>query len=143
MMRRILTATAMVVALLVVFAAAPAGAQSCPGRPTVSPPCGPPDVGGEGETPPPETPPENPPEQPPTVEPDVVTPPVIGGNPATPTPVAAPTPRNPTVLESVVRLPLTGTEIGPVGVLGLALTAAGLIFAVAGRRRRTSLDAAV
>lgn len=148
-MRRILTAMAMVVALLVVFAAAPADAQSCPGRPTVSPPCGPPgnpppNVGGEGETPPPppETPPANPPQQPPTVEPDTATPPVIGGNPATPTNPVVPT-KNPTVLESVVRLPLTGTEIGPVGVLGLVLTAGGVVFAVAGRRRRTSLDAAV
>ena len=140
MSRRILATVAVTIALVVLPGAMQADAQVC--GPSPSPPC----VFGEGETPTTtttsttsttstSTTTTTTTTSPPTVEPDEATPPVIDGKPSTPA--------GPTVLESVVRLPLTGTEIGPVGVLGLALTAAGVIFAVAGRRRRTSLDAAV
>lgn len=126
-MRRIVGVVALAVAMAVLPGAAPVGAQvqACPGR--VSPPC-PPDIGGEGETPP-ETPPANPPGRP-----------VVGGDTATP---PKPAQESPSVLGSnTVRLPLTGQDISAVGVLGLALTATGVGFALAGRRRRTHFDTA-
>ena len=143
-MRRIVGVVALVVAIGVLPGAVPVGAQACPGR--VSPPC-PSDIGGEGETPgetPTETPPANPPGRP-VVGGDTATPPTpnVGGNPVTP-PAAQPASEGPSVLGSrTVRLPLTGQDISAVGVLGLALTAAGVGFALAGRRRRTHFDTAV
>ena len=136
-MRRIVGVVALVVAMAVLPGAAPVGAQvqPCPGR--VSPPC-PPDIGGEGETPP-----ANPPGRP-VVGGDTATPPApnVGGETVTP-PAAKPTQEGPSVLGSnTVRLPLTGQDISAVGVLGVALTATGIGLALAGRRRRTHFDTA-